>query len=231
MQKKLFNALRCLVLFAIALGSPGCGGNGDDDNSTNLRFVNVVSGVPSVDLLVDLEIFFEDVGFLESSGYFDFDTDPHIFQITPSNSLTPIDETKTTLSDDVDYTYVAFGNAADAEAMLLKDDNSSPGGGTFKIRTINAVTAPRPLDVYIVTDPSDIRTVAPTEDSISYKEVSDYRVGGAGSYFVVVTESKTGRILATSAAQPFDSEAVYSMFLSNERGDGEGVTVTILRDG
>lgn len=224
------NSIRLTCLLSALFLSAGCGSNGDDDNSTNFRFVNAVAGVDSIDLLVDLEIFLEDVAYLESSGYFDFDTEPHIFQITPSNSLTPIDETKTTLSDDVDYTYLAFGTSADAEAMLLKDDNSPPGGGTFKIRTVNVVPAPRPLDVYIVSEPSDIGTVAPTEESISYKQASTYRIGGAGAYVVVVTERKTGRVLATTDPRTFDSEAVYTMVLSYERGDDEGLAVTILRD-
>lgn len=208
----------------------GCGSSGDEDNSTNLRFVNVVTGVDSIDLLVDLEIFFEDVGFLESSGYFDFDTDPHIFQITPSNSLTPIDETKTTLSDDVDYTYLAFGTTADAEALFLKDDNSSSGSGTFKIRSINVANSLRSLDVYIVADPADRDSVAPTEDNLSYKKVSDYRVGVAGTYSIVVTNGKTGALITTIGPQDFESKAVYTLILSDERGDGEPLTATLLKD-
>ncbi|MFM1848705.1 MAG: hypothetical protein RL417_2179 [Pseudomonadota bacterium] len=230
MKNKSFRLVRPLIVVLAVLALLGCGGGGEDDGKTNLRFVNAVSGVDAVDLVVDLEIFFEDVQYLESSGYFSFDTEPHIFQITPSNSLTPIDETKTSLSDDVDFTYLAYGSAADAEAMLLKDDNSSPSGDVFKVRTINVAPSLRSLDVFIVTDPEDVGSVAPTEDGLAYKETPEYRVGGAGTYFVVVADGKTGRLIQTSAGQSFEGGGVYTIILSDDPFESEPLSITILRD-
>jgi len=230
MKTLSLRAVATLLFLCLLVVLPGCGGSGEDDDKTNLRFVNAVTGVDAVDLVVDLEIFFEDVKFLESSGYFSFDTEPHIFQITPSNSLTPIDETKTSLSEDVDFTYLAYGNSIDAEAMLLKDDNSSPGGDTFKIRSINVVPALRSLDVYIVADPDEISSVAPTEDGLSYKSASDYRVGSAGTYYVVVVDGRTGRVVQTSDANVFEGGSVYTMIMAGDPLENEPLTITVLRD-
>lgn len=230
MKTDSFRYLLALLGICSLLTFTGCGGGGEDDDKTNLRFVNAVSGVDAVDLVVDLEIFFEDVKFLESSGYFSFDTEPHIFQITPSNSLTPIDETKTSLSDDVDFTYLAFGSSRDAEALLLKDDNSSPDGDVFKVRTINVVPSRRSLDVFIVSQPSDVDSVAPTEDGLTYKKASDYRVGGAGTYVIVVVDGRSGAVVQTSDPQIFEGGAVYTLILSADVEDGDPLKITVLRD-
>ena len=214
---------------AVCLVIAGCS-NGGSDNVTNLRFINAVTDVPGVDLIVDLDPFLEDVGYLENTDYVEFDVEPHFFQVTPSNSLSPIDETTTTLEDDVDYTYLAYGTPADADAMLLKDDNTPAGGGSFKVRTINVAPSLRSLDVFIVDDPSDITSATPTEDAIRYKGVSKYRYGQAGTYAVVVADSKSGRVLSTVPAYEFLSDGVYTLLLADEPDNGASVKLIVLAD-
>ena len=182
------------VLVAVCVLLGGCADSSDDD-STNLRFLNAVVGVGAVDMLVDSDDYLEDIEYLESTDYLEFDTDPHLFQITPSNALTPIDTKRVSLRDDVDYTYIACGDSRDPEAILLADDNERPGDGNFKARIINVFRGSRGLDVFIIASPSDIDTIQPTAQRLGYKGVTQYRVGRSGVYDIVVRNSASGAVV------------------------------------
>lgn len=219
--------LRSVLAFTLLLA--GCAGNGDD-NSTNLRFFNAVTGVPGVDLFVDLDPFLEDVGYLEGSGYVEYDTDPHFFQVTPSNSLSEIDELTTALEDNVDYTYVVFGTAADAEALLLEDDNEPAASGNFKVRTINVARTVRSIDLFIVADPNDVAQEQPTVAGSRFKQVSDYRAWRAGAYAVVAVDARTGARLGSAPVRDFVSENVYTVLLAPANGGEDVIEVVVLDD-
>jgi hypothetical protein len=189
-----------------------------------------VTDVAGVDLIVDLEPFLEDVGYLEGSGYVEYDTRPHFFQVTPSNSLSEIDALTTALEDNRDYTYVVFGSAAEADALLLEDDNNPAASGNFNVRTINVAQSFRSLDVFIVTDRDEIDDALPTVEGARYKQVSEYRAWRAGSYAVVVADERTGRILGESPVQEFKSGNVYTLVLAPTDSGLGSVQVVLLDD-
>ena len=161
------NLLRIARYFALSLVATvalsGCGQDGEDDDQVNLRFINAVSDVYGVDFLVDGDVWFEDLGYVQDTGYFTFDTDQHLFQVVPSDSLTPISNLLTMLSDDKDYTYIAIGSALDATALMLVDNNEKAGEGSFKLRIIDAWQSTPSLNVYIVANGSRSVTRCSTE--------------------------------------------------------------------
>lgn len=211
-----------------AIGLSACSDDGDQDQKTNLRFINVVSDLPSVDLLIDFDLFFENVRYSENSGYFEISTDPHILQVTPSNSLTPIDETKTVLDDGTDYTYLAYGSSLSAGALLLRDDNESPGKDAFKVRVSDVAQTSQSLNLYIVEDPRTVSSIAPTAANLRFKSTTQYRAGLSGTYSIVVTNSKTGDVLGTAPAYTFSSEGVYTIILANPRGQSQTTRVNVV---
>jgi len=218
------------VLLGLALLGAGCAGNGED-NRTNLRFFNAVTDVSGVDLIVDLDPFLEDVGYLDGSGYVEYDTSPHFFQVTPSNSLSEIDSLTASLEDNRDYTYLVFGSAAEADALLLEDDNDPAAGGNFNVRTINVAKTFRSLNVFIVADPDQIEDELPTVEGARYKQVSEYRAWRAGSYAVVVADERTGRVLGETPVREFKSGDVYTFILApTDRGGAGEVQIVVLDD-
>lgn len=227
-MNKLFKLLTSALLILCAVGFCACSDDGEDDQKTNLRFINAVSDLPSVDLLIDFDPFFENVRYLENSGYFEINTDPHVFQVTPSNSLTPIDETTTVLDDGTDYTYLAFGSSPSAGALLLKDDNEPPGEGAFKVRVSDVAQTTRSLNLYIVKDSRTISSMAPTAANLRFRTTTPYRAGLSGTYSVVVTDSKTGDVLGVAPAYTFSSEGVYTIILADPRGQGQTARVNVV---
>jgi hypothetical protein len=211
-MKKLLRIARTIALSLIAttfLG--GCGG---DDDQVNLRFINAVSDVAGVDLLVDGDVWFEDQEYLQDSGYFTFDTDEHLFQVVPSNSLTPFSNLITALSDDEDYTYIAMGSALDATALMLVDNNEKAGSGAFKLRVIDAWQSLQSISVYVVASGGNLQSSAPAAKSLRYRSVTSYLTGKSGGYDIVVTYTNSGDVLAVLRNQTFDSENVYTMIIA-----------------
>jgi hypothetical protein len=217
-----------ITIVLCAVGLSACSDDGGDDEKTNLRFINTISGLASVDLLIDFDLYFDNVGYFENSSYFEINTDPHIFQVTPSNSLSPIDETKAALDDGTDYTYLAYGSSLSAGAMLLRDDNDPPGDNTFKVRVIDVAQSTRSLDLYIVTDPRSITSVSPTAANMRYKTVTQYSSGRSGTYSVIVTDSKSGRVLGRAAPQSFDEKQVYTIVVANPEQGPSSTAVNVV---
>ena len=213
-MKNLLQIARYFALLLVTtISLAGCGQDGGNDDQVNLRFINAVSDVSGVDFLVDGDVWFEDEGYLQDSGYFNFDADQHLFQVVPSDSLTPISNLLTMLSDDKDYTYIAVGSALDATALMLVDDNEKAGDGSFKLRVIDAWQSTQTLNVYVVANGKNYQNSAPAAKGVRYKSVTTYLTGTSETYDIVVTASNTGTVLATLPNQPFDSEKVYTMVI------------------
>jgi hypothetical protein len=218
----------CSVL-SLALVIVGCA-DSTDDNSTNLRFLNAVVGVGDVDMLVDSDQYLENISYRESTEYLEFDTQPHIFQITPSNSLTPIDTERVSLQDDVDYTYIACGNSSDPEAILIEDDNEPAGDGSFKARIINVFKGVRGFDVFITTNSAEIGSLLPTVERLGFKAATRYSAGRSGVYDIVVRNSATDKVETIYRGQEFDAESVYSVILVADERQPSQVDVLVLTD-
>jgi hypothetical protein len=212
-MKKILSTFRPVVLTLVAMCSlSGCGNNNDDQ--TNLRFINAVADLEAVDLYVDADMWFENMAYLDNSGYFSMDTNQHLYQVVPSNSLTPIDNLLTTLQDDDDYTYIALGSALDADALMLVDNNERPSSGSFKLRIIDAYQSSGSYNVYVLTSAQQTDSVAPTAKNLRYKSVTNYFTGRSGVYNVIITNSKTGDIVTAIPNQTFNEEEVYTLILA-----------------
>jgi hypothetical protein len=220
-------ALCCLLTLAAVV--VGCGDN-TDDNSTNLRFLNAVFGVGAVDMLVDSDEYLENISYLESTAYLEFDTEPHVLQITPSNSLTPIDSERVSLQDDIDYTYIACGNSSEPEAILLKDDNEPAGDASFRARVINVFKGVRGFDVFITTNVDEIDSLLPTAEQLGFRAATGYQAGRSGVYDIVVRNSSTEKIEAIYRGQEFTAESVYSVILVPDARRPSQVSVLVLTD-
>lgn len=229
-MKKIATFACSFVLGLVAaLSFAGCG-NGGNDDQTNLRFINAVANVDSVDLFIDGDMWFENQGYLVASDYFNFDTYQHLFQVTPSNSLSPLDNLVAALADDKDYTYIAVGTASDGDALMLVDNNERAGTGSFKLRVINAIELAGSLNVYVVTNVQDIATVAPAAEGLGYKSVSQYLSGRSGVYDIVVTSNSTGQILGTLPGQTFNETDVYTLVLAQNDSIGAPVYPLLIDD-
>lgn len=220
----------CALSLVATLVLSGCGQDGGDDDQVNLRFINAVSGVNGVNFIVDGDVWFEDEGYLEDSGYFTFDTDQHLFQVVPSDSLTPFSNLLTMLSDDKDYTYIAIGSSLNATALMLVDNNEKAGEGSFKLRLIDGWQSSQSINVYVVVNGTNYQNSAPAAKSIRYQSVTTYLTGKANTYDIVVTNASKGTVLAILPDQVFESENVYTMVIAQSPTIENAPIVQIIDD-
>jgi hypothetical protein len=229
-MKHIATLMSSFVLgLAATLSFAGCGTGGNDDQ-TNLRFINAVAGVESIDLFIDGDMWFEDQGYLMSSGYFNFDTEEHLFQVVPSNSLTPIDNLVAALQDDQDYTYIAVGTSLDGDALMLKDNNERAGTGSFKLRMIVAIESSTPMNVYVLASSQSVNSVAPTAQNLRYRSVTQYFSGRSGTYNIIVTNAITGQVLGSLPDQAFNETDVYTLVLAQNGSTVKPVYPLLLND-
>jgi len=158
------------------------------------------------------------------------DTNQHLYQVVPSNSLTPIDNLLTTLQDNKDYTYIALGSSLTADALMLVDNNERPSSGSFSLRIIDAYQSSDSYNVYVVANAQQISTVAPTAKNLNYKSVTNYLTGRSGVYDVIVTDVKTGDLVATIPNQTFQEEDVYTLVLAANPSPTTPMYLLLLND-
>ena len=220
----------CSFILGLAamLSFAGCGTNGNDDQ-TNLRFINAVSGVNSVDLFIDGDVWFEEQGYLVATDYFNFDTYQHLFQVVPSNALTPINNLVATLSDNKDYTYIAVGTSMDGDALMLVN-NEPAGTGSFKLRMINAIEFSTSLNVYVLSGSQSINNVAPAAQGLRYRSVTQYLSGRSGVYNIIITSASTGEVLGALPNQTFNETDVYTLVLAQNGSAAAPVYPLLLND-
>lgn len=229
MRKIAKFACSFIIGLVAAISLAGCGDGGNDDQ-TNLRFINAVANTDAVDMFVDGDMWFQDQGYLVATDYFNFDTDQHLFQVTPSSSLTPISNLLTALADDKDYTYIAVGSALDGDALMLVDNNERAGSGSFKLRIINAIESSVSFNVYVVANASDIINVAPAATGVGYKTVTQYLSGRSGVYDIVITSNTTSQVFGILPDQTFTETDVYTLVLAQSGSTVAPVYPLLLND-
>lgn len=218
-----------LLLSALLLSVTGCS-NGEHDQTTNLRVINAVPDVASVDFSLDFKSFFDGVGYLESSGYTDIDDGQHILQATVTDGFTPLAESTTTFSDSIDYTLLVFGLSTNPSSLLLRDDNDPAGSEAAKIRLINVAQASRNVDVYVLKPNIDLLTAAPTEETLTYRQRTSYVASSSGQYVVTITPKNSKDILAQSPVTDFRGEGVYTILITDAPGGTTPPGIVILTD-
>jgi hypothetical protein len=167
-----------------------------------------------VDVFVDDALYFENMGYLESSGYFRMNSRGDRLQVVVTRSFTPLYNRLGGLDDTADNSLFTYGPAEDERTILLRDENNSPGDNLSKMRMINLSRASkRGVDVYVSTADSRALPAAPSAEGLGSGGVSEYLVGRSGEYKIQVTSANSREVIASLPKVTFDAEAVYSILV------------------
>lgn len=222
--------------FIIVLATlTGCGNDSRNqqrrDQETFIRIFNGVHDASGVDVALDDELYFADVGYLESSDYFKVDTTGQRLQVTITNSFTPIYERDGGFDDQADTSIFVYGKAADERALVLKDENQSPGEDFSKVRVVNLSRANgRSVDVYIGSSDTSGLPSAPTAEGLGSGAASRYVTSSNGQYNVVVTTANGTEPLVELSRQTFDSKGVYTVVVADSKNGELPLRLVILSD-
>ena len=198
-------AIQCAV-FASLVVLTGC--NDDDSVPVNnnqeeaesysyLRVYHASPDAPAVNVLLNGEVALAGVDYAQSSGAIQVMSGNHTVQIdallADGSSLTVLEATELTLSQDTEYNVVAIGKAAllgsgevNAFGSQIVGRNALQPEGA-RIQVMHASPDAPEVDVYITAPGADLSSAMPFADNVSYTMATAAVEVDAGDYQIRIT--------------------------------------------
>jgi len=220
--KKLL--VKCLAIAGM-LGLAACGGA-----TANLQVFNASPDAPPVDILVDNQVVGSDLPDFSFAQYQEVSSGDQNLRVNETGSSRTLVELNPQLNANQNYTLVVLNFLNEIEALLLTDDNSIDQPTTSKIRLVNGAPSSPGLDFYFTAPGADISAINPLVSDLSFKEVSDYLVIGAGNYEVRATQTGTKTVLIDSGNFILSPSQVRTGVAVDSEGGGGPFNIVFLPD-
>ena len=207
-----------LSVLGLIFTTTGCG-----SSSTHARLMNAMSGISSVDMVVDNKSSVTGVTYGAASAYLTVNSGSHNLIVESSGSTSSlINQTASFPSGDSTVL------ATDSGAVVLTDNNGALSSGNIKMRVINASPTLGTADVYVVASGTSIAGLSPTFSNLAYQAASGYQSLAAGSYQVIFTPPGQQFAEITSSAQSFASGQIRTAVALDAQSGG--FTTAVLSD-
>jgi hypothetical protein len=194
MFRRFSAGLSGFLIITIGVSAISCGGS---SSAARYRVVQAIPDAPTnLDISINGKNAFTNVGFgavLPQSGYNTVSAGNVAIAVSQTGASTPvIESTPLNLGGKSHSTVLLTGDFAAPAVTIVGDDVDPPGSGMAELRVIDASpSAPQALDIYIVTPGTDIKQVAPSIPTLSFKQASLYipltTKNGVTDAMVVVT--------------------------------------------
>ncbi|HEU5100060.1 MAG TPA: DUF4397 domain-containing protein, partial [Roseiflexaceae bacterium] len=185
---------------------------------SQIRVMHDSPDAPAVDVFVDGNLAFENVGYSTTTDYQSLAPGRHRVQVAPTgeSAEASVIDTNVDLTGGKPYTVLALGRLADIRAEVLPDTSKEPPAGQARVRIIHAAADTGPVDIY------------PTGSTIplltdQYLGSADYVNIPAGTYTFDVTPAGTTQVALTSQELKFEPGWVYTLTIT--RADEAGAPV------
>jgi hypothetical protein len=173
-----------------------------------LRALQASPDLPAVDVMVDGAVALGGINFKETTPYLNFAPGSHTIEIVPAGGGTPLLSSTVDLSDTVDYTFVAAGNQAALESVLVIDQNRPLPYEQARVRLGNLSPDMAAVDFALSGG-----AVITDNVNLAFKGIGNYAVLPAGTYTVEVRSAGTSTVLFTLPNVTFKTNSVYSLFI------------------
>ena len=187
-----------LALLAAAFLAAGCHNGGTNQNSTDMRALNVVVDAEPLDVLVDGDVKFAAVAAGATTGYTNFNAGTREVAIRSSTTLATLSDRQVAFASDSRGTLIIFGKRAAMGTVLLTDDTLTPTSGKARVRAVSLAADAGSVDVYLTTG-NDLTGATPVVASVGPGVVSLTVEVNGGAYKIIVTTAGTQDILFQSA--------------------------------
>lgn len=152
-----FPRLTWFAAAVVALAIAGCKVdtiNNFPSKPVPVRFVNLMSDAPGLDVRKDGSLVWTDVPFPSATAYQDFENKQTQFDIFVNGGTSTLVSISGSLAAQASYTLVGFGVVDAASALFQQDTFLNPSAGNAQIRLMDAAYSAGALDVYINTPPN-----------------------------------------------------------------------------
>jgi hypothetical protein len=219
-------SLAVLLVAAIA----GCTLKSGGYNTTSppkVRVFNAAIDIGAVDLTLGSVLAVPLLGYEQAAPYHAASTGTQALQFTYSGSDTVISSTTQDLENGDRFSYILYGRPTAPATILVRDNIDLPGGGSYKIRFINAATETGPLDLYITAPGATLDASAtPTISNVALGTASDFVEPNAGSVEVRITRAGSKVAIYDSGQVTLSERNAYEL-VAYSRGDPNLVNATI----
>ena len=229
---KRFFTQACLITLLL-LSLSGCGQNSRGSNHdalSNVRIVNAVSDVDTLDFYLDNKLYFGNVGYLENSGYSTEDTNSHTFQVSITGTGTRLVSTSVSFADSRDQTLLVCGTASKPSFVNISDNNTPASSDVGKVRFIDTSLNTSKVDVYITKVGDSISALAPALKNVTFRQVSQYILLNQDTYTIAITTTGTKSVIASIPSTAISGNGVYSVLIADNGGNAAGIKLVFLVD-
>jgi hypothetical protein len=178
-----------LALSAVSLAA--CGGGSDDENTghSNVRLLNLMSDVASLDLWVDDARWFASAASDTLTDYIDVDDDTFDLDLRSAGSSSTLLSSEQGFGEDLHYTLVAWGRAGAPRLWKLEEnqDEDDLDDGKGGLRVYGATEDIGLLDVYLTAESTDLADATALYTGTGEGTASGYLAVSAGTYRLRVT--------------------------------------------
>ena len=190
-------------------------------------------------MLIDDELRYASTEALGYSGYQDIESGTRTVTLKRGSDGQTLVTTSLSVSNDADYTLVAWGNASSSKVSVLSENNGSAASGHALVRVFNASADAGTIDVFITTANAEITGVPATLSAIAAGSASSFATTDSGPLRLRVTgNGQADDIrLDTSNLSLADRSAVTLVLTSGSGGylvhainAQEGSSVAVMRN-
>lgn len=184
-----------LCLCAVA----GCGGS--SSTTGNLRFVEALTGTPSLALYHNRTLVAANLEYGNATSYFSIKSGDQISAL-PGNTGAAVFSTNVSISSAGNETLILTGSSSSTKTILLNDGGTTVVTGNGHVRVVNAASTIGTPDVYIVPAGTNISGVSSTTSALAFGADTGYQLvplgSNGGTYEVIMTSAGTkSTLLAT----------------------------------
>ena len=181
-----------LCLCAVA----GCGGS--SPTTGNLRFVQALTGTPSLALYHNRTLVAANLAYGNATGYFSINSGDQISAL-PGNTGAAVFSTNVSISSAGNETLILLGSSSSSKTILLTDGGTTVVTGNGHIRVVNAASTIGTPDVYIAPAGTNITGLSPTTSTLGFGADTGYQLvplgNNGGTYEVIMTSAGTKNTL------------------------------------
>jgi len=188
-----------LALLAALFLVAGCNKGGTNQNSTDLRALNVVVDAEPLDVLVDNDVKFAAVASGATTDFTNFDSGTRSVIIRSSTTLATLSTSQINFPSDSRGTLVIFGKRAAMGATLLTNDTITPGSGNARVSFVGLAPDAGSVDFYLVTG-NTLAGATPTVAAVGVGIATPAVEVPGKSYNIIVTTAGTQDIIFQTAA-------------------------------
>jgi len=228
-RRKLLVAIPLALLLVVA----GCKVNSINyfpPHPANVRVINLVPDIPSVDVQIAGNPAFTGVLFEKLTSYQSYENTATNFSVNVTGNPTTILNFTYNLAGEQPYTLVIYGSSTSPSATLLSEVPSPPTNGNIQLSVFNAAINQVAIDIYVNVPGTDITTVNPNYGGVVYNGTSLNLAFPPGTYQIQVTISGSKTVIYDSGGTALTPNIALTL-IAYSKGSGFLVNASVVQSG